>query len=207
MRLWKAFLLIGGIVAAIVIFRSCGKTTYTNLPPRATGPWIALGDSLTAGYGASAGNDYPSALSKKIAHPILNMGVSGATTESSSSRIDEIVRLQPRVVLLCLGGNDGLQQLPVSTTFENLSTMIDRFQESGSFVVLIGVRGASISDRYASPFKKLAKEKHVLFVPNILSGVMGSPSLMSDYIHPNDEGYEAIAQRLEKILTPFLPEL
>jgi len=200
-------LLIAGTTAAIFLFRGCGKTTFTNLPPRASGPWVAFGDSLTAGYGAAPGNDYPSALSKKIGRPILNRGVSGATTQSSLSRVEEIVRLQPRVVLLCLGGNDGLQQLPVSTTFGNLSTMIDRFQESGSFVVLIGVRGASVSDRYASPFKKLAKEKQVLFVPNILGGVLGSPSFMSDYIHPNDEGYEAIAQRLETILTPFLPEL
>lgn len=200
-------MLIAGTTAAIFLFRGCGKTTFTNLPPRASGPWVAFGDSLTAGYGAAPGNDYPSALSKKIGRPILNRGVSGATTQSSLSRVDEIVRLQPRVVLLCLGGNDGLQQLPVSTTFGNLSTMIDRFQESGSFVVLIGVRGASVSDRYASPFKKLAKEKQVLFVPNILGGVLGSPSFMSDYIHPNDEGYEAIAQRLETILTPFLPEL
>jgi len=206
-KLWKAALLIAGTTAAIFLFRGCGKTTFTNLPPRASGPWVAFGDSLTAGYGAAPGNDYPSALSKKIGRPILNRGVSGATTQSSLSRVDEIVRLQPRVVLLCLGGNDGLQQLPVSTTFGNLSTMIDRFQESGSFVVLIGVRGASVSDRYASPFKKLAKEKQVLFVPNILGGVLGSPSFMSDYIHPNDEGYEAIAQRLETILTPFLPEL
>lgn len=200
-------MLIAGTTAAIFLFRGCGKTTFTNLPPRASGPWVAFGDSLTAGYGAAPGNDYPSALSKKIGRPILNRGVSGATTQSSLSRVEEIVRLQPRVVLLCLGGNDGLQQLPVSTTFGNLSTMIDRFQESGSFVVLIGVRGASVSDRYASPFKKLAKEKQVLFVPNILGGVLGSPSFMSDYIHPNDEGYEAIAQRLETILTPFLPEL
>jgi len=206
-KLWKAALLIAGTTAAIFLFRGCGKTTFTNLPPRASGPWVAFGDSLTAGYGAAPGNDYPSALSKKIGRPILNRGVSGATTQSSLSRVEEIVRLQPRVVLLCLGGNDGLQQLPVSTTFGNLSTMIDRFQESGSFVVLIGVRGASVSDRYASPFKKLAKEKQVLFVPNILGGVLGSPSFMSDYIHPNDEGYEAIAQRLETILTPFLPEL
>jgi len=123
------------------------------------------------------------------------------------NRLDEILRLQPRVVLLCLGGNDGLQQLPTDKTFANLSAIIDRLQAQGSFVVLIGVRSASISDRYASHFKKLAKEKHVLFVPNILSGILGTPNLMSDYVHPNEDGYKAIAERLEKILTPFLPNL
>lgn len=168
---------------------------------------MAFGDSLTAGYGASEGNDYPSILSKKLGRPILNKGASGATTETSLGRVDEVLRLQPRLVLLCLGGNDGLQQLPIERTFANLSTMIDQFQGNGSFVVLIGVRGASIADRYANPFKDLAKEKHVLFVPNILKGVLGSPSLMSDYIHPNDEGYSVIADRLAKILEPYLPQL
>ena len=207
MKLWKIALPVLGAIAAIFFYRGCGKMDYANFPPRATGGWVAFGDSLTAGYGASQGNDYPSALSQKIGRPILNKGVSGATTESALSHVDEILRLQPRVVLLCLGGNDGLQQLPINTTFGNLSTIIDRFQESGSFVVLIGVRGASLSDRYSTPFKTLAKEKRVLFVQNILSGVLGSPSLMSDYIHPNDEGYEAIARRLEEILSPFLPQL
>lgn len=207
MKLWKIFLLILVAIAAIFLFRGCGKTAYTNLPPRATGEWVAFGDSLTAGFGAAQGNDYPAFLSKKIGRPILNKGVSGATTENALGQLDEIVRLQPRVVLLCLGGNDGLQQLPISQTFANLSTIIDRLQESGSFVVLIGVRSASVSDKYASPFKKLAKEKHVLYVPNILSGVLGSPSLMADYIHPNDDGYKAIADRLETLLQPLLPNL
>ena len=157
--------------------------------------------------GAAPGNDYPTLLSKNIGRPILNKGVPGETTENALGRVEEIIRLQPRVVLFCLGGNDGLQQLPLNKTFANLSTIIDRLQQSGSFVVLIGVRGASISDPYAKPFKKLAAEKHVLYVPNILSGILGSPNLMSDYIHPNDDGYKAIAERLEKILLPFLPSL
>lgn len=207
MKLWKIFLSVLALVGAIYFFRGCGKTDYANLPPRANGEWVAFGDSLTAGFGASQGSDYPAFLSQKIGRPILNKGVSGATTENALGQLDEILRLQPRVVLLCLGGNDGLQQLSISQTFANLSTIIDRLQESGSFVVLIGVRSASISDKYASPFKKLAREKHVLYVPNILSGVLGSPSLMSDYIHPNDEGYKAIADRLEQTLTPFLPKL
>ena len=56
-------------------------------------------------------------------------------------------------------------------------------------------------------FEALAAEKHVLYVPNILNGVLGNPGLMSDYIHPNDEGYKAIAERLEKIIKPLLPSL
>lgn len=207
MKLWKILIPILLIGVGIFVFRSCHEANYTNLPPRATGDWIAFGDSLTSGFGATQGSDYPTLLSQLLNCPIHNKGIPGETTEHALNRIEEIVRLQPRVVLLCFGGNDGLQQLPMDKTFENLSTMIDRLQESGSFVVLIGVRSASVSDRYAKPFKTLAKEKNVLFVPNILKGVLGSPNLMSDYIHPNDDGYKAIAARLEKTLTPLLSKL
>jgi lysophospholipase L1-like esterase len=206
-KLWK--ILIGVLLLAIgfFVFRACRTTTYTNFPPTATGDWIAFGDSLTAGFGASGGNDYPTLLSAKIGRKILNKGVPGETTENALNRVEGIVRMQPRVVLLCLGGNDALQQLPMDKTFANLSTIIDRLQAGGSFVVLIGVRSASIRDRYDKEFKKLAKEKHVLLVPNILSGILGTPNLMSDYVHPNDNGYKAIAERLEKILNPLLPKL
>lgn len=194
-------------VGAFIGFRSCRTPTYVNLPPRATGDWVAFGDSLTTGFGAAAGSDYPTLLSQKIGRTIRNQGVPGQTTENALQRIEEIVRQQPRVVLLCLGGNDGLQQLPLDRTFANLSAMIDRLQANGTFVVLIGVRSASVSDRYAKPFKTLAKEKQVLLVPNILSGILGTPNLMSDYIHPNEDGYNAIAERLAGILNPLLPKL
>lgn len=207
MKLWKILIFILLIGVGVFVFRSCRKTSYTNFPPRAPGDWIAFGDSLTSGIGAAQGNDYPTLLSQALGRPVHNMGVPGATTEHGLNRIDEIVRLQPRVVLLCLGGNDGLQQLAMDKTFANLSTIIDRLHESGAFVVLIGVRSASVSDRYAKPFKKLAAEKKVLLIPNILKGVLGSPSLMSDYIHPNDEGYKAIARRIEETVRPLLSTL
>jgi acyl-CoA thioesterase-1 len=206
-KLWKILILLVVIAAAIFVFRACRKANFTNFPPTATGDWVAFGDSLTAGFGASDGNDYPALLSKSIGKPILNKGVPGETTENALRRVEEIVRLQPRVVLLCLGGNDGLQQLPMDKTFANLSTIIDRLHQSGSFVVLVGVRSASIRDHYEKSFKILAAEKQVLYVPNVLKGVLGNPGLMSDYIHPNDDGYKAIAERLEKILNPLLPNL
>lgn len=207
MKFWKIVVVAALLVVGVFVFRSCKKTTYTNFPPSATGDWVAFGDSLTSGFGASEGNDYPTLLAQRIGRKIINKGVPGETTENALRRVDEIVRLKPRVVLLCFGGNDGLQQLPMDKTFANLREIIDRLQANGSFVVLIGVRSASVSDRYATPFKKLAEEKHALYVPNILKGVLGSPSLMSDYIHPNDDGYKAIAERLDKILEPLLAKL
>ena len=129
------------------------------------------------------------------------------TASQLISSIDQALQLQPRVVLLCLGGNDALRSVSPDETFANLSTMIDRFHQAGSFVVLLGVRSVGISDKNAKRFEQLAKSKRVLLVPNILAGILFTPSLMSDEIHPNDKGYAKIAERLEAALLPLLPRL
>ena len=206
-KLWKILAIVLLIGTGVFVFQKSRQEEYKNFPPQATGDWVAFGDSLTAGTGAPQGADYPTVLSQKIGRPIHNREVPGETTQHALNRVGTIAQLRPRVVLLCFGGNDGLQQLPADKTFANLSAIIDELHAAGSFVVLIGVRSASVSDRYAKLFKNLADEKNVLFVPNILKGVLGTPSLMSDYIHPNEEGYKAIAVRLEKALAPVLAEL
>lgn len=177
-----------------------------NFPPSARGPWIAFGDSLTAGQGAVESGDYPSILSRSLGIPIQNLGVNGATTAEALDRLEPALALQPRVLLLCLGGNDGLRRVPVDATFSNLGRIIDRFLAEGTFVVLLGVRSASLSDQFAGRFEDLAREKEVLFVPNILDGVLGKPGLMADYVHPNEHGYEVIAKRIAAKLAPLLNE-
>ena len=92
---------------------------FTNLLPTASGEWVAFGDSLTQGYGANEGGDYPNQLAKRLRVKIRNLGVSGNTTADGLARLDQAVQLQPRVVLLCLGGNDALRGVPAETTFAN----------------------------------------------------------------------------------------
>ena len=200
------FLLIA--VAALIYWLWPDRWRYENLPPRAAGPWVAFGDSLTAGYGANTGADYPARLGELLGVPIQNLGVAGETSADGLKRILEVEALEPRVVLLCFGGNDVLQSGPRAQMFANIGAMIDRLHGRGTFVVLIGIRGPSIvGDANAKGFKQLAKEKKVMHVPNILDGVLGEPSLMSDYVHPNDAGYAKIAERMEKALRPLLPKL
>jgi lysophospholipase L1-like esterase len=180
---------------------------YLNLPPSAHGPWIALGDSLTEGYGASPGKDYPTLLGQRLGIQIQNFGTSGATTEDGLRRAEEVAAKKPRVVLLLLGGNDSLQQMPHDQIFDNLRRIITRLQKAGTFVVLIGIRSASLRDHYQKSFEELAKEKQTLLVPNILSDILTDPHLMSDAVHPNDQGYTAMAERIESAIHPFLPRL
>ena len=202
-----AWILAPALLAALLYWWINRPPVPINLPPTATGPWIAFGDSLTEGYGATEGNAYPALLSRSLGVPIVNLGVSGDTTTDGLKRLDAVARQQPRVVLLCLGGNDGLNRVPLTQTIANLGTIIDRLHAEGSFVVLIGIRSASFRDRNAKAFARLAGEKRALYVADFLRGLAFKPVYMSDAIHPNDEGYKRFAERLEKALRPFLPQL
>jgi acyl-CoA thioesterase I len=205
----KFYLLVAALCGVLFVWFWPGARWHQrNFPPAASGPWIAFGDSLTQGYGASSGADYPAQLSKLLGVPIQNLGAAGETSLDGLKRIAEVEALEPRVVLLCFGGNDVLQSLPRDQMFANISAIIDRLHARGSFVVLIGIRGPSIvGDANGKGFKLLAQEKEVLHVPNILDGILSQPTLMSDYVHPNDAGYGRIAERLEKALRPLLPKL
>ena len=207
----RSILIVSITGVALILFWFWGRplltTPYKNFPPRAGSTWVAYGDSLTVGYGAEEGEDYPAVLSHQLGVTIENRGTAGLTTQEGLEHVEEIVALRPRVVLLCLGGNDGLHQLASGQMFANLAAIIDRLHETGAFVILIGVRSATLIDRNEKPFRKLAREKNVLYVPNILEGILTSPDLKSDAIHPNAAGYRLIAQRLEKVLRPLLPEL
>jgi acyl-CoA thioesterase-1 len=180
---------------------------FTNLPPGANGPWLAFGDSLTSGVGAAGGSDYPSRLSQALGLSITNFGRSGDTTAGGLARIAEATALKPRVVLLCLGGNDALNGEAPARMIQNLGAIIDEFHREGSFVVLIGIRSASLRDRNEEHFARLAADKQVFYIPDLLRGVVFKPIYMSDAIHPNDAGYEQIATRIEKQLRPLLPKL
>jgi lysophospholipase L1-like esterase len=178
-----------------------------NLPPSADGPWVAFGDSLTEGFGASEGATYPAVLGRELGVEIRNSGVSGHTTEDGLKRVDSVAALRPRVVLLCLGGNDGLNRLPRDQMLANLGAIIKRLQQEGAFVVLLGIRSATLRDQNEKLFRRLAREHGCFYVPNILSGIWGRPVYMTDAIHPNDEGYARIAARLAEELRPLLPKL
>jgi acyl-CoA thioesterase-1 len=166
---------------------------------------IAFGDSLVAGFGASPGNDFVSILSNRLGHPIVNVGRNGDTTQTGLERLNQDVLSQdPRVVVLLLGGNDALRKVPVNETFDRLATMIDQIHQIGAAVVLVGVRGSLFGDRYEDAFAALAESSQVNFVPDILGGIFGHPSLMADAIHPNDDGNFLMADRLEPVLRALL---
>lgn len=160
---------------------------------------IAFGDSLTEGFGAAEGEDYPSRLSATLGLPVVNAGVSGDTTSAAMKRLDEEVLAQnPRIVLVGLGGNDFLRGVPISRTEQNLRSIIREIHQAGAMVVLLGFRFPSITANYEAMYERVAEEEGCLYVADLLDGILSDPKLKSDEIHPNGRGYLLMAERLEE---------
>ena len=193
-RLWKPAL--AALVVILLIWFFWPATRVTNLDSH-NANIIAFGDSLTAGYGAQPGEDYPSRLSSITGLNIINAGVSGDTTESAVARVDTaIVARDPRIVLVGLGGNDYLQGVAITATEANLRTIIHKSQSAGAMIVLLGYRFPSLNADYEKMYKQIASDEHCLFIPNLLRGIESNPALKSDEIHPNARGYQLIAERV-----------
>ena len=196
----------GGIVLAAILawfLWPSGLGNVRNLDSGGTGV-IAFGDSLTAGYGAAPGEDYPSRLSTIAGVTVQNAGVSGDTTESALSRLDEVIARNPRIVIVGLGGNDFLRRVDLSTTEANLRTIVRRIQAAGAMVVLLGFRFPSLSGNYEDMYERVADEERALLVEGTLKGILNNPALKSDEIHPNARGYELMATRIAGTLRELI---
>ncbi|MDB5244245.1 MAG: Acyl-CoA thioesterase [Parcubacteria group bacterium] len=199
------------VVAAILIFvgvwyfafRTTSPGSVANYPSSGT-DIIAFGDSLVAGNGSTHGNDFVSVLSKKTGQTIVNLGVPGDTTAAGLARLHELDQYHPKVVLLLLGGNDHLRNVPTATTFANLSTIIENIESRGAIVLLLGVKGSLFGDQFAPEFERLHTKYNTAFVSNVLEGLFGKEKYMSDEVHPNDLGYTVIADRVYPVLVPLL---
>jgi acyl-CoA thioesterase I len=189
----------GVVLALILLLWVLWPSPYanvTNLDSRGSGI-IAFGDSLTAGYGASAGEDYPTKLSTRTGVTVVNAGVSGDTTESARARLArDVLAHDPRIVIIGLGGNDYLRSVPITVTEENLRAIIRETQDAGAMVVLLGFTFPSLNANYGAMYERVAKEEGCLLIAGALKGILRDPALKSDAIHPNARGYDLMAERI-----------
>jgi lysophospholipase L1-like esterase len=162
---------------------------------------LAFGDSLTHGTGAPRDSAYPAVLSRLIGHTVINAGVPGETTAEGLARLPGLLsETRPRIVLLCLGGNDMLRRHNADTTEANLRKMIQTIRASGAGVVLIGVPQPALFSGPPAFYEKLADEFGLPYEGEILDEVLKIPRLKADAIHANAEGYKLVAERLAKLL-------
>jgi acyl-CoA thioesterase I len=178
-------------------------------------PRIAvLGDSLTAGLGIAKAASYPSLLQERLdaAHldfEVVNAGVSGDTSAGGLSRLDWALDGDVRILIVALGGNDGLRGLPADELQHNLAQIIERAQARGISVILAGMEAPPNYGRdYIVSFHKvypaLAATYHVALVPFLLQGVAGDETLnQRDGIHPTVAGARIVADNVWKVLQPI----
>jgi acyl-CoA thioesterase-1 len=176
---------------------------------------VFLGDSLTAGLGLASDQSYPSLIGKRLQErgydfEIVNAGVSGDTSAGGSRRLDWSLEGDVRALVLALGANDGLRGLPTDEMKKNLTLVLERAQSRNIPVVLAGMEappnyGVEYTRAFRQVYADLAKEYDVRFVPFLLLGVAGNPSLnQGDGIHPNAHGAEIVADLVLAELEPVL---
>lgn len=198
LRVGIGALVIISILVLIVVLK---PNTIKNYPSSGSGV-IAFGDSLVEGVGSPETSGFIGILSTRIGIPIVNKGRAGDTTAMALERLPAILEEYPnsKIVILLLGGNDYLKRIPEEETFANLTTIIREFQNRGAVVLLLGVRGGAIRDRFDDNFKTLSKSEETAFVSNVLDGLITKREWMFDAVHPNKDGYEYIADRVEPVL-------
>lgn len=191
----------------IVLLGACGGENYDAIRNlRSSGESIiCLGDSLTEGVGAGAGEDYPSALAKEIGIPVVNAGQRGDTTEQALARLsDAVLSKNPRLVIVFLGGNDFLRQRPRAESRGNLAEIVRRVQAQGAMVAIAGMKFGLFTDEFANIYEDTARELGALYIPQVMQGILTDSKLKSDAIHPNGAGYRLIAERIAARIKPLL---
>lgn len=162
---------------------------------------VCLGDSLTVGVGRGSSDSYPEILARELDQRVINLGVSGDTAGGGLRRIDEVFTHDPWLVIVGLGGNDLLHQIPLTTTDSALNTIVDRIVEHGAVPVLIEVR-SPFSRGYRGIFDRI-EERGVPIVRDVVAEILADPGLKSDRIHPNAEGYRRLAAAVLEIVRPL----
>jgi acyl-CoA thioesterase-1 len=168
---------------------------------------VAVGDSLTAGYGLEESAGYPALLEKKLQaagykYEVVNGGVSGETTSGTLSRMEWIMTLEPDIIVLETGANDGLRGIDAQVAEKNIREILQFLRERDVVVLLAGMKmvwnmGPDYVAEFNSIYPKLAREFDVVFLPFFLEGVATeSEYTLGDGIHPNAKGYEKITENI-----------
>jgi acyl-CoA thioesterase I len=191
---------------SVIALMGCARKEIRNLDSQGVNI-ICFGNSLTFGYGANPGEDYPSILAKLINAPVINAGIDGDDTSIALKRIEsDCLDREPLLVIIELCGNDFLRKLPMETTINNTKEMIERIQARGAMAAIADTSVGMFLAEYRRAFSRLAREKGVIFIPRIMNGIITNPSMKSDFLHPNANGYKLIAQRIRSSIAPYLQQ-
>ncbi len=177
---------------------------------------VVLGDSISAAYGINKNEGWVTLLERKLAdegysdYKVINASISGNTTGDGLSRLPLLLsEYRPEIVLVELGGNDGLRGYPIKLMENNLLQIIEKSKTVGSKILLAGIEippnyGKRYTEAFSKAYKNVAKKSDVIFLPFILEGVATNPQLMQkDGIHPTTEAQTILLSNI----WPYLKEL
>ena len=164
---------------------------------------LVLGDSLSYGTGANAGEDYPALLAKSTGWNIINEGIPGDTSAGGLQRLPALLEAhQPKLLIVELGGNDLLRQAPQTEIVHNLKTILSMAKTQGVASVLVAIPEisplkAAVGNLSDHPlYENIAKETATPFIADVFSDVLSDRDLKSDQIHANALGYRVISDKL-----------
>lgn len=199
-------------LAGCTLLCACGKDDAPVKPregakPVSQGTIVAMGDSLTAGYGISQAEAYPAQLERKLNQAgyrwrVVNAGISGETSSGALARLDWVLKLKPDIVILETGANDGLRGQDLDLARKNIDGIVSGLQSKGVVVVLAGMRmltnlGRPYGEKFGAIYPRVAKKRKVILVPFFLEKVAGEEKLnISDGIHPNAQGYAIVTENV-----------
>lgn len=176
---------------------------------------LALGDSLTAGYGLIPQESFPSRLQKRLLEDgqdvqVINGGVSGDTTHGGLNRLKSLLRHRPELVIIQFGANDLFVRLDTVQVRANLEKMIDMCRAQGAEVILAGIQclvdpGDAYSTGIHQAFEDAALSRGIRFLPDFMPGIPGNAELtLPDGIHPNSAGVDRMVENILPLLNPVL---
>ena len=177
---------------------------------------LVLGDSISAGFGIDKQQGWVALLEKVLTqeypqYALINASISGETTSGGANRLKAILEQhQPSLVILELGGNDGLRGTPIKLITQNLTTMIRLSQAQGAQVLLLGMRippnyGQRYSELFADQYQRLATELNISLVPFLLTGIAGQAGMMqADGVHPTQNAQPIMMKSVWQALKPLI---
>ena len=176
---------------------------------------VCFGDSLTAGFGVDPGKTYPDLLQQELdrrgyRYRVVNLGVSGDTTQDGLERLPLVLAEKPRIVVLEFGANDGLRGQPAAITEGNLAQMAEALEKAGARVVLAGITlppnyGPEYIRKFDAMYPGLAKRYKMPLIPFLLAGAAGDRNFMQpDGLHPNTAGTRVVVENVWRALEPLV---
>ncbi len=214
-------MLLTGMVLCIWLLPGCDRKEPIEEEPEKPvfiGTILAIGDSLTEGYGLEEADAYPALLQQRLLadghrYKVINAGISGETTSGLRSRIDWAITLAPDIVIIEAGANDAVRGIDPALIKGNIEAVILTLKERNIRIILAGMRiyenlGPGYADTFENIYPNLAKVHDLIYMPFFLKDVAGNPGLnQQDGMHPTAEGYRIISNNIYPYVVEAIKQL